>query len=173
MPSLRPSRDISYDDHAKLLYKLAGQVVSHLRSYLSEENDVVNALQYDQQSLVNLIHSQMQDHFSESAASYEAHVTKGFRTLRPNNYTAGTEQHVRNLRTPVPEGERNRIKNMLFGGFQKCLYPIQKFDFTDLGFSGFADTAVPRLRNTIEEDGNKSAMARDALMLQLRLARGA
>jgi hypothetical protein len=45
-------------------------------------------------------------------------------------------------------------------------------DFTDLGFSGFADAAVHRLRSTIEEDGDESATARDALMLLLRLARG-
>jgi len=120
--------DISYDDHAALLYKLAGQVVAHLRSYLGEENDVVNVLQYHQQALVNLIHSQMLDHFTETAASYEAHVTKGFRTLRPNNYTAGADQAVRDFRMPIPEGEKNRITNMLFGGFQKCLYPVQKFD---------------------------------------------
>ena len=120
--------DVSYDDHAALLYKLAGQVVAHLRSYLSEEDDVVNVLQYHQQSLVNLIHSQMQDHFTESAASYEAHVTKGFRTLRPNNYTAGADQKVRDFRTPIPEGKKNRITYMLFGGFRKCLYSVQKFD---------------------------------------------
>lgn len=120
--------DVSYDDHATLLYKLAGQVVAHLRSYLNEEDDVVNVLQYHQQSLVNLIHSQMQNHFTESAASYEAHVTKGFRTLRPNNYTAGADQAVRDFRTPIPEGEKNRITSFLFGGFQKCLYSVQKFD---------------------------------------------
>jgi len=120
--------DISYDDHSALLYKLAGQVVAHLRSYLAEEEDVLNVLQYHQQPLVNLIHSQMQDHFVESAASYEANVTKGFRTLRPNNYTAGADQAVRDFRTPIPEGEKNRITNMLFGGFKKCLYPAQKFD---------------------------------------------
>jgi len=45
-------------------------------------------------------------------------------------------------------------------------------DFTDLGFSGFADAAVQRLRSTIEEDGDESPTARDALMLLLRLARG-
>ena len=120
--------DISYDDHAALLYKLAGQVVTHLRSYLSEEDDVVNVLQYHQQALVNLIHSQMQDHFMETAASYEAHVTKGFSTLRPNNYTADADKVVRDFRMPIPEGEKSRIKSMLFGGFQKCLYPAQKFD---------------------------------------------
>src|SRR4029434_5029018 len=50
--------DIRYDDHAALLYKLSGQVVAHLRTYLSSEEDVVNVLQYHQQPLVNLIHAQ-------------------------------------------------------------------------------------------------------------------
>ncbi len=120
--------DISYDDHSALLYKLAGQVVAHLRAYLAEEEDVLNVLQYHQQPLVNLIHSQMQDHFLESATSYEANVTKGFRTLRPNNYTAAADETVRNFRTPIPEGEKHHIKAMLFGGFRRCLYPLQKFD---------------------------------------------
>ncbi|MBW1939250.1 MAG: type III restriction endonuclease subunit R [Deltaproteobacteria bacterium] len=120
--------DISYDDHATLLYKLAGQVVAHLRSYLAEEEDVLNVLQYHQQPLVNLIHSQMLDHFVESATSYEANVTKGFRTLSPNNYTAASDETVRNFRTPIPEGEKHRIKTMLFGGFRRCLYSLQKFD---------------------------------------------
>jgi len=120
--------DISYDDHAALLYKLAGQVVTHLRSYLSEKDDVVNVLQYHQQALVNLIHSQMQDHFTETAASYEAHVTKGFRTLRRNNYSTGADQAVRDFRTPIPEGQKSRIGTMLFGRFRKGLFPEQKFD---------------------------------------------
>ena len=120
--------DISYDDHAALLYKLAGQVVAHLRSYLSEEDDVVNVLQYHQQPLVNLIHAQMQDHFTETAASYEVHVAKGFRTLRPNHSTVTADETVRGFRTPIPDGEKNRIGSMLFGGFRKCLYPKQKFD---------------------------------------------
>ena len=32
--------DICYDDHAELLYKLAGQVVAYLRSYLKNEDEV-------------------------------------------------------------------------------------------------------------------------------------
>ncbi len=120
--------DISYDDHARLLYKLAGQVVERLRSYLSEEDDVLNVLQYHQQPLVNLIHSQMQQHYVESAASYEAHVTKGFHTLRANTYSTAADEDVRNFRATVPEGQRNRIGAMVFGGFDKCLYRCQKFD---------------------------------------------
>jgi len=120
--------DISYDDHASLLYKLSGEAVAHLRSYLGSEEDVINVLQYHQQPLVNLIYSQMQAHFEESASEYEVHVTKGFRTLRPISYTAHADEDMRNLRTPVPEGEKSRIADMVFGGFRKCLYDKQKFD---------------------------------------------
>ena len=48
--------------------------------------------------------------------------------MRPNNYTAASDETVRNFRTPIPEGEKYRIKTMLFGGFRRCLYSVQKFD---------------------------------------------
>jgi type III restriction enzyme len=120
--------DISYDEHAGLLYKLAGQVVKRLRTYLTDEEDVVNVLQYHQQTLVSLIHSQMLRHFVESTDGYEAHVTRGFHTLRANNYSAAADEAVRDFRVTIAEGQRNRIGSMVFGDFRKCLYPIQKFD---------------------------------------------
>ena len=118
--------DICYDDHAPLLYKLAGQVVVHLRSYLKNEDEVLNVLQYHQQALVNLIHAQMQDHFEEKATAYEAHVSKGFTTLRPNNYSAPAGETERDFRAPVTD--KQDIRKMLFAGFGKCLYRVQKFD---------------------------------------------
>ena len=118
--------DVCYDDHAELLYKLAGQVVAHLRSYLKNEDEVLNVLQYHQQSLVNLIHAQMQDHFVEKATTYKAHVSKGFTTLRPNNYSAPAGATERDFRAPV--SNKQDIPRMLFAGFSKCLYRVQKFD---------------------------------------------
>jgi len=118
--------DICYDDHAELLYKLAGQLVAHLRSYLKNEDELLNVLQYHQQALVNLIHAQMQEHYEEKAAAYEAHVSKGFTTLRPNNYSAPAGETERAFRAPVTE--KQDIRRMLFGGFRKCLYRVQKFD---------------------------------------------
>lgn len=118
--------DISYDDHADLLYKLAGQVVSRLRSYLPDEMDVVNVLQYNQKLLADLIHAQMQAHFFERATEYEVTVRKGFIHLRPNSYSAQVGEGVKNFRTPVEE--KKYISGMVFGGFRRCLYPSQKFD---------------------------------------------
>jgi type III restriction enzyme len=117
--------DVNYDEHAELLYKLAGKMVKHLQSYLPSEDDVRNVLQYHQSPLVNIIHSQMQDHYEEKAGEYEAHVTKGFTTLRPGSYSIPVGEQPRDVRVPVEE--KLLIRGMLFGGFRKCLYPAQRF----------------------------------------------
>jgi len=117
--------DVNYDEHAELLYKLAGEMVKHLQSYLPNEDDVRNVLQYHQSPLVKIIHSQMQDHYEERAGEYEAHVTKGFTTLRPGSYSIPVGEEPRDVRVPVEE--RLLIRGMLFGGFKKCLYPAQRF----------------------------------------------
>jgi type III restriction enzyme len=117
--------DVNYDEHADFLYKLAGEMVKHLQSYLPTEDDVRNVLQYHQAPLVNIIHAQMQDHYDEKADEYEAHITKGFTTLRPGSYSIPVGEHPRDVRVPVEE--RLLIRGMLFGGFKKCLYPAQRF----------------------------------------------
>src|SRR5580700_10432069 len=111
--------DVSYDDHADLLYKLAGQVVKHLQSYLTNEEDVRNVLQYHQAQRVNIIHSQMQEHYEEKAGEYEAQVTKGFTTLRPSSYSIPVGEQPRDVRIPIDE--KLMIRGMLFGGFKRCL----------------------------------------------------
>jgi type III restriction enzyme len=117
--------DINYDEHATLLYKLAGQMVAHLRSYLAHEDDVLNVLQAHQQALVQHIHTQMQSHYEESATEFEVQVARGFITLRPNNYSMAATEKTRNFRKLVEE--KLLIRGMLFEGFQKSLYSVLKF----------------------------------------------
>jgi type III restriction enzyme len=116
--------DISYDDHADLLYDLAGQMVKHLLSYLSEE-DARNVLIFHQRQLVEFIHVQMQVHYWEKATGYDVKVSKGFTTLRQSAYTAPAHEPVHDFRQTVREP--SRIAQMVFGGFQRCLYATQKF----------------------------------------------
>jgi len=118
--------DISYDEQAELLYKLAGQMVEHLRSYLPDAEAVENVLAHHQQQLVRLVHTQMQQHVWTSDTEYEVKVSRGFQTLRPNTYSAAAGEAARNFRQPVEE--RQYIRGMLFGGFARCLYSEQKFD---------------------------------------------
>lgn len=117
--------DISYDDHADLLYELAGQMVQHLNGYLKDEDKVRNVLLYHQQELARLIHAQMQPHQWEGAIEYEVVVSKGFTALKQSAYTAlsGPPQHFRQT-----VQDKSKMGKVVFGGFARCLYAVQKFD---------------------------------------------
>lgn len=117
--------DIDYFTHADLLYDLAGQLVQHLRSYLSED-EAVNVLDRDRRLIAREIYAQMMAHFWEEATEYEVQVSRGFTELKPCHYTATAGQMAHHFRETVTE--TSRIKQMLFGGFARCLYPLQKFD---------------------------------------------
>jgi type III restriction enzyme len=117
--------DISYDEHADLLYDLAGQMVAHLKSYLPEEAAVRNVLQYYQRPLAEFIHVQMQQHQWERAAGYDVVVSKGFTALKPCAYTAPAADPIHDFRQTV--ADKSKIGQLLFGNFQRCLYPAQKF----------------------------------------------
>lgn len=117
--------DIDYFTHADLLYDLAGQTVQHLRSYLSED-EAISVLDRDRRLIAREIHAQMMAHFWEEATEYEVQVSRGFTELKPCNYTATAGQTAHHFRETVTE--TSRIKQMLFGGFSRCLYPLQKFD---------------------------------------------
>jgi len=117
--------DVSYDDHADLLYELAGQTVEHFRSYLSEE-ETHRVLRMYGRNIARFLHTQMQDHIWEEAVEYEAKVSAGFSPLKPSAYTAPTNGAPLDFRQQP--ADRSNMSRFVFGGFEKCLYPLQKFD---------------------------------------------
>jgi type III restriction enzyme len=118
--------DVNYDDQADLLYKLAAQVVSHLRNRPLADEQVRNVLLFHQRQVSNLVHAQMQQHAWEEASSYEAVVNQGFSDVRSQAFAASAGEAQRDFATPIDN--KSDIRKMLFGGFKKCLYPTQKFD---------------------------------------------
>ncbi|MBW4551771.1 MAG: DEAD/DEAH box helicase family protein [Aphanocapsa sp. GSE-SYN-MK-11-07L] len=116
--------DIAYDEHADLLYNLAGQVVHHLQHYLSEQ-DTRKVLRLHQRDIARFIHSQMENHFWEAPVEYDVKISRGFTALKPSAYTTSTSQPLLNYRQ-APADKSNMAK-YLFGGFEKCLYLEQKF----------------------------------------------
>jgi type III restriction enzyme len=117
--------DICYDEQAELLYDLSGQMVEHLRGYLKDENEIVDVLQYHQRQLVELIRSQMQKNQWEKALDYEAIVSKGFTELKKSAYTVRESDPIFNFHLPAID--KRHIDQYLFGGFNRCLYQVQKF----------------------------------------------
>ena len=117
--------DVSYDAHADLLYDLAGQVVRHLSSYLPDEHETCKVLNCYQRDIARFVHAQMQEHYWEKASGYEVKISKGFSELKPSAYTASVAEPVLDYRQPP--ADKSNMAKYLFGGFTRCLYPVQKF----------------------------------------------
>lgn len=119
--------DISYDEHAELIYSLAGQAVAYFSEVNTYSEDELHNIFFGYGKLLaDNIHAQMAEHYWEKASGYEVKVSGGFTPLKEAAYTKAVDQAIHNYRDTV--AELGKIKQMLFGAFSKCLYPLQKFD---------------------------------------------
>ncbi len=116
--------DIAYDEHADMLYELAGQVVRHLLTYLSDK-DAGQVLALHQREIARAVHAQMQDHFwKDDTVEYHYEVRQGFTELKETAFTALREAP---LDYRVPPADKSNMARYLFGGFEKCLSNVAKF----------------------------------------------
>lgn len=116
--------DVAYDNHADLLYDLAGQVTAHLCSYLLEE-DARKVLRLHQKEIGRFVHAQMQHHYWEEAADYEVKISRGFTELRESAYTAADGELPLDYR--ISPADKSNMARYRFAGFKRCLYRVQKF----------------------------------------------
>jgi len=114
--------DVAYDTNAELLYGLAGQVVVHLQNYLSEE-ETHAVLRFHEREIAQLVHVQMQDHYWEDAVGYDVRISKGFTQLRDTAFS----QTEATMDFRIAPADKSNMSRYLFGGFSRCLYPVQKF----------------------------------------------
>jgi type III restriction enzyme len=130
--------DISYDDHADLLYDLAGQTVRHFLTYLSEE-DTGKVLRFHQRRIADFIHAQMQDHYWEDeGVEYQETVRASFTELKRRSYTQSAGEPQIDFRQKPPD--LDHIDRYLFKGFKRCLYTEEKFQSdTERRFSVILD----------------------------------
>ncbi len=121
--------EIDYDTHADLLYKLAGQMVARISSYLENPADVENVLLRNGRQFAEFVFAQMMQHYKETQLGdddYEVRVTRGFMLLQPQPFNIVPGQTVRDFRQVV--SPLSDTKRQVFGGFKKCCYSLQKFD---------------------------------------------
>ncbi len=117
---------VDYDEHADLLYKLAGQVVAHLESCLSDKKDVENVLVHYQSKITDFITTRLMQHYWETPTDYQVNVSRGFTILKPFNCTMQEGTTPQDFRS-IPK-IKSDVKKIIFGGFTKCCYLLQKFD---------------------------------------------
>jgi type III restriction enzyme len=115
---------VDYDEHADLLYKLAGEVIARLRSYSAD------ALKWKTYFILAAATWRIRLDADVGACINNAHgihrkITHGFDVLRPASFTLAAGENPRNFREPIVE--KRLVRQMVFKGFIKCCYPYQKF----------------------------------------------
>lgn len=116
--------DISYDNHADLLYELSSQTVQHFHSYLTVE-DTRKVLRLYQREIARFIHAQMQEHYWEENVDFDVVKSQGFTELKESAYSVIKDESPCDfLQAPA---DKSNMAKYLFTGFSRCLYPLQKF----------------------------------------------
>ena len=118
--------EVDYDAHAEMLYVLSGQVVSRLRSYLSNEEDVRNVLQSRGKEMAQAIFAQMEKHRWRTDSKYRVTLHAPFTPLKPQAFDGSGANPYLDFRKP-PE-RLSDIRRFIFIGFKKGCYPQAKFD---------------------------------------------
>lgn len=134
--------DVDYFTQSELLYDLANQIVSYFKTYLTDD-EVVQVVEQNYQTIANNIHGQMQQHYWEKASNYDVVINRSFVELKQPSFTAAKDIPPQSIRTTPPKGVS--IKKLLFTDFSKCLMVFQKFD---------SDTER-RFAIILERDSNK------------------
>ena len=115
--------DVSYDEHAELIYELAGQAVTHFKCYLKTDDELHNILGNYGKTIAENIHLQMALHYYEDISESEVIISQGFTPLKHCAFTA--EGDI--LPLHQAPAEKGKIAKFVYGGFSKCAYPVQKF----------------------------------------------
>lgn len=118
--------EVDYQEHAVLLYDLAGQVVSHFRGRLGGDEDVRNVLVSRGKDMAQAIFTQMRQHMWRTDTNYRVTLSAPFTTLRPQAFDVSGADAIRDFRQPPPK--LSEIKRYVFNGFKRGCYWQAKFD---------------------------------------------
>jgi type III restriction enzyme len=132
---------VDYDTQADLLYKLTGQMVAHLRTYLETEKDIENVALAHGRTLAQFIFDQMKTHYRETPADYRAKMVRSFHMLRPQAF--GISSFSKRL--PVTQAVKplSGTPGYIFYGTKKSPYQQHKFESdAERRFAALIDNAA-------------------------------
>ncbi len=119
---LKDKAEINYEECAKLLFKLIGQVIAHYDDKYGQ-NGMKNIVMMNKRDIVNKIYNQMlkEDHFYYSNGFLQEEIVDLARENIATTYNYTVEKKL----FEEPEGV---ISNNLFSGIKKGVFPEAKFD---------------------------------------------
>lgn len=119
--------DIDYDACGELAGRLVDTCVSYLNARL-EPSELANCMRNNVRSLAAGIRAQMLEHAVYDSDEDRVTVQPGEFRLKANALSVDADETPRPFDMAVADGEKSRIRSMVFTGFKKCLFTLQKFD---------------------------------------------
>ena len=119
--------DIDYDANLSLIGGLCDSCIRNLAGRLPPDA-MMNCMRNNRRSLAESIRRQIMEHAVYDSSEDRVTVQPGQLLLKANAFAIDPDEKPRPFDKPLAEGEKSRIRNMVFEGFGKCLFSLQKFD---------------------------------------------
>ena len=117
--------EVDYNTCAKLLFKLARQVLDKFATYLSDK-DVKNVVQYRKRDIAGYIKPQLMEHFKKEVVRFEVPDVRAFSQILEHNSYKFLQDEIYDFKETIEPA--SRIKSLMFTGFKKACHKTYKFD---------------------------------------------
>ena len=119
---------IAYNKMSDLLFKLISQVINHINSYSGSELNTRKILFFHAPEIEKKLYAQMKLHLHEAPYIMRVKVDSSYAPITLASYKISVQEGCENIDFRAIIKDKNRIRNMTFVGFNKCLFEKQKFD---------------------------------------------
>lgn len=118
--------DIPYDDNNSVINSIAKQYADFVRSYESDEVEVKKIVLFNRREIAKFLHDELFNHEETVEIEYQATVSKGFRIASSKSFKYTRDTQKLNFRNSA--FTKKDIRNYLFVGYKKSLFPELNFD---------------------------------------------
>lgn len=118
--------DIPYDDNNAVINSIAKQYADFVRSYESDEVEVKKIVLFNRREIAKFLHDELFNHEETVEIEYQATVSKGFRIASSKSFKYTRDTQKLNFRNSA--FTKKGIRNYLFVGYKKSLFPELNFD---------------------------------------------
>ena len=121
-------QEIAYYKMADQLFKWIGQVIAHITSYSGNELNTRKILYFYSEEIADKMYRQIKAHKHDAPLVMNVKVAGCFASMTSASYKykALPDQEAVDFRIHLHD--KHKIKEMVFTGFDKCLFEKQKFD---------------------------------------------
>lgn len=112
------------EENAAIVTDLSRQMVSHLQTYLTDEDIVKIVVHQNLDQLVQKIYEQMLIHYEPGEEKMIYSTGNGYVIFAPVYYLVKPEEPPQDYKIRIQD---KRIESVLWSGFNKSVYPLLKF----------------------------------------------